>query len=315
MLLKKQTFFETSNFDEWKTTIKNTFGGLEINATDASVFKGSMEVCKLSDINFVMATSTPAKLWHPGTIGSFSENERFLVKTQFVGHSTIKFGANVVKLSPGDFLICDNSKNYSLEFDEETSILSIPLPLEILGRFHAKPVNLAFKRPDNALAVNKIISDYIQSLWSARSMQAANTHSDRLIEHYFDLLVMGYEVSDDLEITISSTQHAHLERCKKFIEDNLQNEFLTPTIVAQEFQISKRYLFSIFANAGLTVSAYIISQRLDRSAQMLRSHRFEKLTVSEIAFDGGFKSAAHFSRAFKTRFHESPSQYRKRRYN
>jgi AraC-like DNA-binding protein len=201
-----------------------------------------------------------------------------------------------------------------LEFEETTEILSIPIPKKVLGRFHAKPEELAFKKAEQSLAINNILFSYLKTLWLSRSMESIDGHGKRLLASFFDLLVLGFGDAGGINVNISSTQRGHLERCKAYIEKNLVKERLSPSLIAQDLMISERYVFSIFANAGLTVSGYIMSLRLDKAAQMLRSQRFEKQTIATIAFDSGFKSAAHFSRAFKSRFNESPTTYRKRTY-
>ncbi len=314
MLLQKQSKFQTTRVDEWDKAIRKMFGGLEIQVTDSSKFKAFLEVCEIADFNLIMVQSTPARVEHRGSIGAYSEQERYLVKTQFTGSSDIKFGADVVKLQPGDFVICDNARSYALEFTEETEILSIPIPSKVLGRFHAQPEELAFKRADRELAINQVLFSYVKSIWEARLTNSGDTHAKRLLAYYFDLLILGFENADETAVNISSTQYAHLERCKRYINEHLMEETLCPPSVAKALAISERYLFSIFSNAGLTVSGYIIAMRLDKAAQVLRSRRFETLTISEVAFNAGFKSAAHFSRVFKARFNESPTQYRKRTY-
>lgn len=315
MFLDIQNEFQTTDFKKWAEVIKDTFGGLDISTASDASFKASLSICSFGQFNLIMVESSPVHVWHTGSIGNFSEEERFLVKVQFSGTSLIKFGENTVSLKPGDYLICDNSRSYALEFDEETEILSIPIPKKVLERFHAKPAGLAFLKADKSLAINNILFDYLRSLWESRDMKSIDLHRKRLIANFFDLLVLGFSDMQGASLNISSTQHGHLERCKAYIDNNLVEEDLSPTIIAKELAISQRYLFSIFASAGLTVSGYIISQRLDKAAQMLRSQRFELQTVSQIAFDTGFKSAAHFSRAFKERFRESPTQYRKRSFN
>lgn len=314
MFLKPQDKLQTTDFEDWAKTIKQTFGGLEMSVPDLSKFEGAINIYNMDEFDLVMVKSTPAHIWHRGSIGNFSERERFLVKIQFSGKSVVKHGTKVVKLAPGDFLICDNSRSYSLSFDEMTEILSIPIPRDVLGRFHARPSSLAFELADRTLAINSVLSDYLKSLWASRYKNSAKIHAKRLITNYFDMLVMGFSDLDGASTHISSTQQGHLERCKEYIEKNLLEENLSPGLIAKKLSISERYLFSIFSNAGLTVSGYIMSNRLNKAAQILRSRRFEKLTVAEVAYDTGFKSAAHFSRAFKGRFNETPSQYRKHTY-
>jgi AraC-like DNA-binding protein len=297
---------------EWAETLSKTFGKVELKAYTPNNFNATMRVRTMAHLNLAMVSSTPAKVWHDGSVNSFSETERFLIKTQLAGNSRIKLGEEYACLSEGDFLICDNARSYSLEFDESTEILSIPIPEKLLGRFHAHPEELAFIRADRRVAANQVISDFIQSLWSSRTLEDTPMQAKKLRDTYFDLLVMGFENVDVNRKHISTVQADHLERCKNYIDANYEDENLDVDVISSNCLISKRYLHSIFSVAGMSVSNYIIAVRLDHAAQMLRSARFQQFSVSEVAYECGFKSSAHFARVFRARFNEPPSAYRKR---
>jgi AraC-like DNA-binding protein len=301
----------STNPAEWAETLSKTFGGLELKAYTPNHFKATMRIRTMANLNLAMVDSTPARVWHDGAAHSFSERERFLVKTQLVGSSRINVGEVCACLSEGDFLICDNARSYSLEFDESTEILSIPIPEKLLGRFHAHPEDLAFIRADRRVAANQVISDFIKSLWASRTLEDTPLQAKRLRDTYFDLLVMGFENVDVNRKHISTVQADHLERCKNYIDAHYEDENLDVDMISSNCLISKRYLHSIFSVSGMSVSNYIIAVRLDHSAQMLRSRRFQQFSVSEIAYECGFKSSAHFARVFRARFNEPPSIYRK----
>lgn len=312
MLMHTQTTFSTSNLEDWSYAIKNTFGGLEITTNDPETFHGLIEVRVIEGFRLAMVKASPSKISHPGSIGAFSENERFLVKTQFSGHSRIRYNDHMIELAPGDMVICDNSRNYVLEFDEKTEVLSIPIPAKFLARFFSKPEDLTFKKPENHVASYKILGDFIKSLWNAGGLRAENEQSLQLFDMYFDILVMCFHPRHMGVEGISSSQSALLQRCKEYIEENLVNEDLKPDNIASALGISRRNLYTIFSKSELSVTEYIFSRRIDRAAQMLRSKRFKKKSIAEIAFDCGFKSTAHFSRSFKAKFYITPSVYRAR---
>ncbi len=61
---------------------------------------------------------------------------------------------------------------------------------------------------------------------------------------------------------------------------------------------------------GTSVTARIWNRRLEQAAADLVDPQRRALTVFQIAFGVGFEDAAHFSRAFKTRFGSSPRDWR-----
>ena len=62
----------------------------------------------------------------------------------------------------------------------------------------------------------------------------------------------------------------------------------------------------IQALTGETPNQFILSYRLERGAQLLR----EKFgNVTEVALEVGFSSSAYFSKLFKEKFHQTPSEF------
>jgi AraC-like DNA-binding protein len=49
---------------------------------------------------------------------------------------------------------------------------------------------------------------------------------------------------------------------------------------------------------------------LQRSFQLLSQQRYSHKNIGSIAFECGFNSESHFSRAFRAKFHSTPSQIR-----
>jgi len=50
-----------------------------------------------------------------------------------------------------------------------------------------------------------------------------------------------------------------------------------------------------------------LNKRLEYSAVLLRNNH---LNISQVVFECGFEDLSHFSRAFKSRFGVSPTQFR-----
>jgi AraC-like DNA-binding protein len=93
------------------------------------------------------------------------------------------------------------------------------------------------------------------------------------------------------------------------------NEFHDPALtseqIAERLNVSPRSLFRAFEKTGITVNQLIRDTRLDRAAIALAEPGSTK-TIAAIARSHGFSGADAFSRAFRLRFGESPSQFRRR---
>lgn len=99
-----------------------------------------------------------------------------------------------------------------------------------------------------------------------------------------------------------------LDEIKTHIECYIDDESLSPGTIADAFEISTRYLHKLFRAEGATVTEWIINRRLERSADDLL---ISEASVTDIAFKWGFKALGHYSRTFKARFGQSPTEYRR----
>ncbi len=104
---------------------------------------------------------------------------------------------------------------------------------------------------------------------------------------------------------------AHLHRICQTIEAGLGDASLKPKQIADEHGISLRYLQKLFALTGQTFSGYVRSRRLERCRIDLASPLYAHLSITEICYRWGFNASAHFSRAFREQFNQSPRDYRR----
>lgn len=100
------------------------------------------------------------------------------------------------------------------------------------------------------------------------------------------------------------------QRIFDFIEINLDDVELSPKKIARANRISPSYLYSLFADNNTTVSQFIQARRLQKAYEMLVADANGALTVSEIAYQVGFKNASHFSRTFSRHFRIAPRDAR-----
>jgi AraC-like DNA-binding protein len=124
-----------------------------------------------------------------------------------------------------------------------------------------------------------------------------------------DRLRSALLIGDSFLPTTKSTIHT-LQRAKKYIEAHLTDEELDCDSISREMRLSPRQLARVFEIEGVPVMRFILSRRLERCRNDLRDPSLKHLSVSEIAFRWGFNNSAHFSRTYRARFGEAPTQTR-----
>jgi len=84
-----------------------------------------------------------------------------------------------------------------------------------------------------------------------------------------------------LDSNTSTIRAAHLHRAEQFIRNNLSNEDLSSSLVAEACNVSLRYLQQLFLDADRSVSGFIREKRLVRAREDLSVEG--STTVAEIA--------------------------------
>lgn len=91
----------------------------------------------------------------------------------------------------------------------------------------------------------------------------------------------------------------------QYIDAHIESTQLTPQTIAAYFNISVRQLYRVTAADGCTPAALIWRKRLEH-ARCLLGRSSARVPILEIALNCGFKDGAHFSRAYRKMFGQSP---------
>jgi AraC-like DNA-binding protein len=97
-----------------------------------------------------------------------------------------------------------------------------------------------------------------------------------------------------------------------YIEHRLKDPCLSLPRIAQAFGCSVRTLQRAFSRPGApSLGRYLWRRRVEACAEILRAPSAASRSLSDIALDLGFSSAAHFSTMFRGVFGVTPGQYRR----
>lgn len=99
-----------------------------------------------------------------------------------------------------------------------------------------------------------------------------------------------------------------LRRVMKFIDENLSRDISLKEVAEATF-LSSNYLSQLLKKqTGMAFIEWLTARRMEQ-AQHLLAHTVER--ISEIANSVGFDDDAYFTRRFRQRFSQSPTEYRK----
>lgn len=151
---------------------------------------------------------------------------------------------------------------------------------------------------DIALGLFEKLLDTVEHLSPALAQRLAEDALDAAISAIPDNTAGG---------SLDQAERDRLNTIRQFIERNIDVPGLTAAMVAKGCGISASYLFKLLAADNANFRQYLWAVRLDRAHSLLADPEGLRHSVSEVAQMVGFKSNAHFSRAFRKHFGVRPS--------
>ena len=151
--------------------------------------------------------------------------------------------------------------------------------------------------------------DYVTKPFSTEVLLARVSNllqnRERLRSHYLNQLRFEprqLPPTDDPE-------EAFLRKLTEIVTENVEEAELTGDFLAAKLFVSRSTLFrKIKSLTGLSINAFIRSVRLQRAAERLVAE--PHLSISQIAYESGFKDAKYFRKTFQKQFDALPSEYR-----
>jgi AraC-like DNA-binding protein len=99
-------------------------------------------------------------------------------------------------------------------------------------------------------------------------------------------------------------------RIVAFIQQNLTDPGLSPEQIARAHHISVRQLYKLWTHNELSLSEWIMTERLEGARRALASPPATLTTIATIARRWGFTDSTHFSRRFRGAYGLSPREWR-----
>ncbi len=295
--------------DYWRDMISSTFVALDCDAPKRREFSGSLETSALKDVRFSTVVSDAQHVVRSRRRIRQAPDDCFLVSIQCRGMGCVTQEDRVAELGVGDFAIYDASQPYELRFREPFEQLVLRLPRHYFSHRIACPERLtaiAFRSSQGPVSiVSNFISHLYHQLHGLDTASAAAVH-----QALVDLLIAALAGTSSRGM-FTSNQLVMRQRIKSFVETRLSDPGLNCTLVSEAHGISVRYLNKLFENDEVSLSEWMWARRLDKARVSIESSQTTGQSITQIAYDWGFKDPAHFSRAFKSRYRESPSAYRR----
>ena len=233
--------------------------------------------------------------------------DHYLIQAMVNGTQRVQHGNSETQFKPGSLMVIDLATHHTA-CTSDFSVLSLVLPRPVLAPLLDSPDSQASRVLSAEQPLVKLAYKHLSTLFDIAE-HLPDTQAARLCSPTIALFAAALNGStESVEKGPSSVARSLLMRAKVDIERNLHQNLPVEQYCAG-LGISKSAMYRLFEPCG-GVRAYIQERRLRRCAQMLTSPEHAHRHIYEIAYHLGFKSEAHFSRAFRQRFGQSPSEVR-----
>ena len=310
-----QTRYDTDDvapqdrFAYWRESVCDSYVQLGCESENRTNFRGLINIARHS----VVSISKVAGLSHTverrkRDISSASDSY-FLLSLQTAESSQVTQFAKTAHLRTGDMALYSSTDPYTLKLGNDFSKTVVQLPSAKLIERLPNAEMLTARKIDGQSGIGKLVRENVLAF--AEHVNTANPVVQALLQDtLIDLIATGLAAHGADKIELSSPEQHVMLRAKFFIRTNLGDPDLDRNRVASEIRMSVRRLNDIFAKEDTSISAFIRQMRLDNVANDLRDDRFQRHSISEIAFRHGFSNMQNFSTIFRAKFGQTPRSYR-----
>lgn len=296
-------------YDAWTSMLNETYGRWEVNKPDKPDFNGSVELYDDTKLQIIDCICDPCGATRTRASIMADDRETLTIQIVLEGREYIDFNGEEILLKLGDVLIWDSTKPMSFRVQERLHKISVVLPLARFQSWLPRSWFSIRHSIDGHSNAGLLLAKHIESL-STSVFNGGCKDDYALIDATIGVLVNALDMGNaDDPKPLRVTQ---LHNSKKYIMANIQDQSLSPAVIAKAGGMSTRYLHWLFKATNETVNQYIFHQRLNLCARDLMNPHMKHRKLIDIAFFWGFLDASHFSKRFKQQYGMSPRFFREK---
>ena len=315
----EHSFFSTAGLDNddekieiWRDSTRFIFDAQPDKPTASTPFFADIESYHLGSL-VTSICSTVATTWLRSPLDAARNGvDHFLVQFYIQGKCLFSDTESSTLVQPGDILVLDASR----KIHSRTSALknfTLWVPRTLLEPMVADPDSLhgMIIPAEEPRAI--ILRSYLMSLHEqapAMTLPQASTLTQPTMELLASTLDLNHQ---DFETFPDAAVAGSLITIKRYINQHLNRDTLTPDSIAQALRISRSTLYRVCAPLG-GIQQYIRQQRLSRVLSNLSDKNMAHLSITQIASLWGFNDPSSFNRIFKREFGVTPSAARSQQF-
>lgn len=297
------------NISEFRAAVSESFVPLQVSTAGPDHFRGIIRGASVDEVHVNEVRATSHIVERTPELIARSDRSYFKLSLMLAGTGMLIQDDREAVLQAGDLAVYDTDRPYSLVFDDDFRTMVVMFPKHLISLPSDMIGQLTAVRISGQGGLGGMVVPYLTQL-AGNLDQLAGTTGARLAHSALDLVTTVFTRELGLDGVSADPHRALVQRIRSYIDRNLASTDLGPATIASAHFISTRHLHGLFQEQGVTVSTWIRTRRLEQCRRDLLDPMLADRPVAAIAARWGFVDAAHFSRAFKSAFGISPSEYR-----
>ncbi|WUH90252.1 AraC family transcriptional regulator [Streptomyces sp. NBC_00433] len=299
-------------FDAFQQLLRQAHAPIYLTSDFAADFKGTLRQFYLGDVELWQATFPQLTFRRTPGLVRQSDPERCNLALIVQGGGHVRRGRTETVLKQYDI----HTNHTSAPFDITTrrgpvGIIGVEVPRASLGLRWERLQQVVGQGMSGREGVGALLAQFLTQV-VGDTEHYAPVEAPRLGQVLTDLVTTLFARALDTEEHLppeTRTRNLALE-VKAFVRRNLTNADLSPSSIAAAHQISRSHLHRLFQAEGVTVAAYIRTQRLEAARRDLADPTRAAVPLHAIAARYGYKDHTTFTRNFRAAFGITPREYR-----
>ncbi|MFF0739068.1 helix-turn-helix domain-containing protein [Streptomyces sp. NPDC004111] len=268
-------------------------------------------------VRMLRCTTGPLRLVRDAPTVSDGSGDAVALLVQRGGVLELSQDGRTARVSDGQLALVDLRGDFSLTSGADASYVLFRLPVHALyvsaGALRSVTARVFTAPGGLAVPLPALLSHLERTALRDSPDHTPAAVRERLGGLVTDLVAALVDEAGEAGDVPSANGPGHLVAAvRAYIDRQLGDPDLSAEQIAAAHRISVRYLHRLFEGEGVTVGRLIQSRRVERCAEELARRGRVGPSLAVVAARWGFRSAAHFSRAFKAVHGYPPEQWRRR---
>jgi AraC-like DNA-binding protein len=298
-------------FEQWRTAICKQFVPLRPEPiSPGGQFHGYMSNRPIAGLTLSTVGAKGQRVHRGPAEISYRDFEILFLTIQLDGETGVVHGEDRSLVRRGDIYLLDARSPFTLHCEGGQG-LSLTIPRAVCHDRLASFEQLHGLVAAPSHPTDRLLKDYLVSLAAAEPSFTPTEAAD-IADHLVALVCHTLNRHQRGALPPHRALHAaQFARAMSLIDRHLRDPEFCPAMLARSTGVSVRHLQALCTQRGTSPAAAIRQRRLALAKRLLLDSACARKTITQIAFESGFRDLSHFGRVFAHDTGRNPLTWRR----